>query len=65
MTDKPRTDVILMAEYMRDAWRKYFELFGCPPHGTVPQLAAMIELSPQLKEHARLFQKQRIEVMTT
>lgn len=53
-----------MAENLAEAWAKYQWLFGEVPHGTVEQLSALIELSPQLKEAIRLFEKQREEGMT-
>lgn len=62
---RPRRDPILeFAEHLSEAWGKYRRLYGVPPHGTVRQLAAMLELCPQAKEAIRLFEKQREEGMT-
>ena len=36
----------LQAERLAEAWRKYLKLFGEPPHGTVKQMGAMLELMP-------------------
>jgi hypothetical protein len=56
--------IVRMAGFLNEAWRKYQSLFGEAPHGTVNQLAAMLQLCPQAKEAIRLFEKQQEERMT-
>jgi hypothetical protein len=56
--------VVRLAESLSKAWVKYREFFGEEPHGTVKQLAAMIELCPEVKEYIRLFEKQREDLAT-
>lgn len=59
MTDEDRTagqahppdlisiNVTEQAELLARAWKRYVDLFGCPPHGTARQLAALLELMPK------------------
>ena len=35
---------LVLALALEDAWRKYTEFFGVPPHGTLKQIRAMLEL---------------------
>ena len=41
VTDSLKRD---LAVQMQIGWRRYTELFGIEPHGTMPQLLAMINL---------------------
>ena len=34
-----------VAQALADGWKKYTHWFGQPPHGTVKQMAALLELS--------------------
>jgi len=56
--------LLQIAESLSQAWAKYKWLYGVPPHGTKKQLAAMLELCPQVKEAIRLWGKQRERGMT-
>ena len=38
--------VLRVAGLLANAWERYTAFFGTPPHGTVKQLAAMLELIP-------------------
>ena len=35
-----------LASDIRHAWRRYTDLFGEPPHGTLPQIKALVALMP-------------------
>lgn len=61
---KPNEGILRLAESLNSAWRKYSELFGEPPHGTIKQLTAMLTLSPQIKEYVRLYEEQRERMLT-
>ena len=56
--------ILRMAEHLAIAWKRYHNYFGAVPHGSVKQLAALLELCPQAKVAIRLFEKQREEGMT-
>jgi hypothetical protein len=56
--------LIRLAEALNRAWSKYSEIFGTAPHGTVKQLAAMLELCPEAKEYIRLYERQRNDMLT-
>jgi tRNA (Thr-GGU) A37 N-methylase len=56
--------ITTMAAYIGSAHAKYREAFGVEPHGTVKQMAALIELCPQLKEAIRLWDEQRTRMET-
>ena len=56
--------LLRLAEALSKAHIKYFQLFGVEPHGTVNQMAAMLELCPQAKEYIRLFEEQRERMET-
>ncbi len=43
MSDQQKHD---LATALHVAWGKYVGLLGEPPHGTLPQLKALIELAP-------------------
>ena len=47
----PRLETV--AEILAEAWREYVGLFGEPPHGTVRQLEAMLELRSAYKRIAQ------------
>lgn len=34
----------VLAEALQEGWRRYYRLFGEPPHGTLPQIKALVEL---------------------
>ena len=36
-----------LARDLTQAWQRYVELFGEPPHGTAKQMAALVELLPK------------------
>jgi len=61
-----RTDagMLRLANALSRAHIKYFHLFGVEPHGTIPQLMAMLEMCPEAKEYVRLYEKQREEMET-
>lgn len=40
----------LDAETLQKAWIRYVEAFGEPPHGTLPQLRALLSLIPSAGE---------------
>ena len=44
MTTEP-LDKQNVAAFLSDGWRRYTELYGEPPHGTIRQILAMLELS--------------------
>jgi hypothetical protein len=41
-----------LASAMHTAWRRYTDLFGEPPHGTLPQIKALVELMPTPKSES-------------
>ncbi len=43
LTEAQRLD---LAHAIEVGWHKYTSLFGEPPHGTLPQLLALLELAP-------------------
>ena len=40
---------VVTAKTLANAWCRYVGLFGAPPHGTVVQCAALLELARPLK----------------
>jgi hypothetical protein len=42
---KERLDKQSVAAYLSDGWRRYVDLFGEPPHGTIRQFLGLLELS--------------------
>lgn len=40
-----KLDMDNVAAHLSDGWRRYVELFGEPPHGTIKQFLALLELS--------------------
>ena len=42
MTDSQKCD---LATALHVAWKKYYELFGESPHGTLKQIGALVELA--------------------
>lgn len=66
MSRTPSDDGMLrLAEVLSHAYLKYFQLFGVEPHGTIPQLMALLELCPEAKEYIRLYEKRRTDALTT
>jgi hypothetical protein len=61
---RPNDGLTRLAEVLSRAHIKYFQLFGVEPHGTVHQLAAMLEMCPEAKEYIRLYEKQREQILT-
>lgn len=41
MTERLKSELVTT---LYDAWQKYAEVFGEPPHGTLKQLNALVEL---------------------
>jgi hypothetical protein len=33
-----------LGQWIHDAWKKYTDLYGTPPHGTLPQTMCLLEL---------------------
>lgn len=56
--------MLRLAQALSRAHVKYFQLFGIEPHGTVQQLMAMLVMCPEAKEYIRLYEKQRMEMLT-
>ena len=42
---KQKLDFQNVAAHLSDGWRRYTELFGCPPNGTIKQFLAVLELA--------------------
>ena len=42
---KQKLDLQNVAAHLSDGWRRYTELFGEPPHGTIKQFLAVLDLS--------------------
>lgn len=42
---KETLDLESVAAYLSGGWQRYVELFGEPPHGTIKQFLALLELS--------------------
>jgi predicted HAD superfamily Cof-like phosphohydrolase len=78
MPDRPAQDgrVEAFASALVVAWEKYTHLFGEPPHGTVAQLQALVELMPRPAQDGERFvtccrcgqsfvDNERVEVLST
>ena len=53
-----------LAEVLNRGWRRYAELFGEEPHGTVRQITAMLSLCPEISAYIDPYEKKREEAMT-
>jgi hypothetical protein len=61
----PQDDgLIRLAKALNRAWAKYSEVFGVAPHGTVKQLAAMLEFCPEARVYIQLYERQREDMLT-
>jgi hypothetical protein len=53
-----------LAEVLGRAHVRYRNVFGVEPHGTLQQMAAMLEMCPEAKEYIRLYEDARNKALT-